>query len=37
MFFFDGVIANYTVAPDLSPIDDIKDYFVETLLSRWKK
>jgi AcrR family transcriptional regulator len=37
MFFFDGVTANYTVAPELFPIGSIKNHFVETLLSRWKK
>jgi AcrR family transcriptional regulator len=37
MFFFDGVTANYTVAPDLFPIDAIKDHFVRMLLSQWKK
>lgn len=36
MFFFDGIVANYTVAPDLFPIDAIKDHFVDTVLSRWE-
>jgi AcrR family transcriptional regulator len=35
--FFDGIAANYTVAPELFPIDAVKDHFVEMLLSRWKK
>jgi len=35
MFLFDGVVANYTVAPDLFPIDDIKNHVVELLTSRW--
>ena len=35
MFLFDGVVANYTVAPDLFPIDDIKNHLVELLTSRW--
>ena len=34
---FDGFASNYTVAPDLFPIDAIKDYFVEILLARWKR
>ena len=34
---FDGFASNYTVAPDLFPIDAIKNYFVEIMLSRWKK
>ncbi len=34
---FDGITANYTVAPDLFPIDAIKDHLVEILLSRWKR
>ena len=37
MFVFDGVVANYTVAPELFPIDAIKDHLIETLLSRWEK
>lgn len=37
MFFFDGVTANYTVAPELFPIDAIKDHFIKTLFSKWKK
>ena len=36
MFFFDGVTANYTVAPELFPIDAIKNHFIETLFSKWK-
>ena len=35
--FFDGITANYTVAPELFPIDAIKDYLVEMLLSRWER
>lgn len=35
--FFDGITANYTVAPDLFPIDAIKDHLVENLLSRWER
>ena len=34
---FDGFASNYTVAPDLFPIDAIKDYFIEIMLSRWKR
>ena len=37
MFFFDGIVANYTVAPELFPIDAIKDRLVESMASRWKK
>jgi AcrR family transcriptional regulator len=37
MFFFDGVTANYTVAPELFPIDAIKNYFIDTLFLKWKK
>jgi Transcriptional regulator len=37
LFVFDGIVANYTVAPELFPIDAITDHFIETLLSRWKK
>jgi AcrR family transcriptional regulator len=33
---FDGITANYFVAPELFPIDAIKDHFIETLLSRWE-
>jgi hypothetical protein len=36
MFFFDGVTANYTVAPELFPIDAIKNHFIDTLFSYWK-
>ena len=36
-FVFDGIVANYTVAPELFPIDAIKDHLIETLLSRWEK
>ena len=36
MFVFDGIVANYTVAPELFPIDAIKDHLVATLSSRWK-
>jgi AcrR family transcriptional regulator len=34
---FDGFASNYTVAPDLFPLDEVKDHFVEIMLSRWKK
>ncbi len=34
---FDGFTANYTVAPDLFPIDAVKDHFVDILLSSWKR
>ncbi len=37
MFLFDGIVANYTVAPDLFPIDAIKKHLVELLSSRWGK
>ena len=37
MFFFDGVTANYTVAPELFPIDAIKNHFIDLLFSKWKK
>ena len=37
MFFFDGVTANYTVAPELFPIDAIKNHFIDTLFSKWEK
>jgi AcrR family transcriptional regulator len=37
MFFFDGIVANYTVAPELFPIDAIKDHLVDMLTSRWGK
>ncbi len=35
MFFFDGIIANYTVAPELFPIDDIKNHLVGMMVSHW--
>jgi AcrR family transcriptional regulator len=35
MFMFDGIIANYTVAPELFPIDAIKDHLIDLLASRW--
>lgn len=34
-FVFDGITANYTVAPQLFSIDAFKDHLIETLLSRW--
>jgi AcrR family transcriptional regulator len=34
---FDGFASNYTVAPDLFPIDAVKDYFVKIMLARWKR
>jgi len=33
---FDGIEANYVAAPDLFPLNDIKDYLVELLLSYWQ-
>ncbi len=36
MLAFDGIVANYTVAPELFPIDAIKDHLIATLTSRWK-
>lgn len=35
MFFFDGIVANYTVAPDLFPIDAIKERMVRLLSDTW--
>jgi hypothetical protein len=35
--FFDGITANYTVAPELFPIDALKDHFVKILLSSWER
>lgn len=35
MFTFDGIVANYTVAPELFPIDAIKNHLMDTLFSRW--
>ena len=37
MFVFDGIVANYTVAPELFPIDAIMEHLIETLLLRWEK
>lgn len=34
MFLFDGIIANYTIAPELFPIDAIKDHLINLLLTR---
>lgn len=34
---FDGFSANYTVAPDLFPVDAIKNHLVDIMLSRWKR
>lgn len=34
--FFDGITANYFVAPELFPVDAIKNHFIETLFSRLK-
>jgi AcrR family transcriptional regulator len=34
---FDGLASNYTVAPDLFPIDEIKNYFVDIMLAQWKR
>ncbi len=36
MFLMDGIVANYTVAPDLFPIVAIKDRLVELLVRRQK-
>jgi AcrR family transcriptional regulator len=36
-FIFDGFASNYTVAPDIFPIDAIKDHFVNIMLTRWKR
>jgi AcrR family transcriptional regulator len=33
---FDGVAANYVVAPKLFPLNDIKNYLVELLFSYWQ-
>jgi hypothetical protein len=33
--FFDGITANYTVGPELFPIDALKDHLVKILLSNW--
>ncbi len=35
--FFDGITANYFVAPELFPIKAIKDHFVQTLFARLEK
>jgi AcrR family transcriptional regulator len=37
MFMFDGIVANYTVAPELFPVDAIKDHLMDILMSRWRK
>lgn len=37
MFMFDGIVANYTVAPELFPIDAIKDHLVDMIIARWGK
>ncbi len=34
--FFDGIAANYVAAPELFPINDIKNYLIEILLLYWK-
>ncbi len=36
MFLFDGITANYTVAPDLFPIDAIKDHLLNLLQASWR-
>jgi AcrR family transcriptional regulator len=36
MFFFDGVTANYTVAPELFPIEAIKNHFIDIMFSKWE-
>jgi AcrR family transcriptional regulator len=35
MFVFDGIVANYTVAPELFPIESIRDHLIATLFARW--
>jgi AcrR family transcriptional regulator len=35
MCVFDGIVANYTVAPELFPIDSIRDHLIESLLTGW--
>jgi AcrR family transcriptional regulator len=35
-FIFDGITANYTVAPKLFPIDDIKNHVIKIFLSKWE-
>ena len=34
MFLFDGIVANYTVAPEMFPVDSIKDHLVDLLILR---
>jgi AcrR family transcriptional regulator len=34
-FVFDGIVANYTVAPHLFPIESIRDHLLQTLFARW--
>ena len=36
-FMFEGFAANYTVNPDLYSLDEVKNHFVEIMLSRWKR
>ncbi|HTX99994.1 MAG TPA: helix-turn-helix domain-containing protein [Bacteroidota bacterium] len=38
MFLFDGIVANYTVAPEMfPPIDTLAGYMVRMLTTRWDK
>jgi hypothetical protein len=37
MFLFDGISANYTVAPDLFPIEPIKEHFFKVMFTYLKK
>jgi hypothetical protein len=33
---FDGIAANYIAAPEMFPLNDIKDYLIELLFSYWQ-
>jgi AcrR family transcriptional regulator len=35
-FCFDGIAANYTVAPELVPLDAIRDHLITTFLAQWE-
>ncbi len=37
MFIFDGISANYTVAPDLFPIETLKEHFIKMLFAYLEK
>ena len=38
MFVFDGIVANYTVAPEMfPPLDAVANHLVHVLTSRWEK